>query len=91
VVTAASQVSPFREHGIHYIQANIVYPVDANPCDFFGTLLDLSNRGKPYICISPGRTMFVFSFSNHRRNRCTAAFLCQLCGVSYASLSTAAR
>ena len=46
VVTAASQVSPFREHGIHYIQANIVYPVYANPCDFFGTLLDLSNRGK---------------------------------------------
>jgi hypothetical protein len=62
VVTAACQVSPFREHGIHYIQANIVYRVDVDQCDCFGTLLDLSNRGKPCICTAPGRAMIVRSF-----------------------------
>ena len=59
VVTAASQVSPFREHGIHYIQANIVYRVDVDRCDLFGTLLDLSSWAKPCICTAPGHAMFV--------------------------------
>ncbi len=72
VVTAASQVSPFREHGNHYIQANIVFPVDADQCVFFRTLLDLSSRGKPYICTALGRAMFVPSFSNNRHNRLNA-------------------
>jgi hypothetical protein len=90
VVTAASQVSPFREHGIHYIQANIVYRVDADQCDFFGTLLDLSSRGKPCICTAPGQAMFVPSFSNNRHNRCTAACFRELCGCSPGSLSKAA-
>ena len=90
VVTAASQVSPFREHGIHYIQANIVYRVDVDRCDLFGTLLDLSSRGKPYICTALGRAMFAPSFSNNRHNRCTAACLRELCGGSPGSLSKAA-
>jgi hypothetical protein len=64
VVTAASQVSPFREHGNHYIQANIVFPVDADQCVFVRTLLDLPSRGKPYICTALGRAMFVPSLSH---------------------------
>jgi hypothetical protein len=90
VVTAACQVSPFREHGIHCIQANIVYRVDTNQCDLFGTLLGLSSRGKPCICTAPGPTMFVPSFSNNRHSRCTAACFRELCGFSPGSLSKAA-
>jgi len=89
-VTAASKVSPFREHGNHYIQANIVFPVDADQCVFFRTLLDLSSRGKPYICTALGRAMFVPSFSNNRHNRCTAARFRDHCGFSPGSLSKAA-
>jgi hypothetical protein len=81
-VTAASQVSPFRAHGNHYIQANIVFPVDADQC--------VSSRGKPYICTALGRAMFVPSFSNNRHNRCTAARFRDHCGVSPGSLSKAA-
>ena len=90
-VTAASKVSPFREHGNHYIQANIVFPVDVDQCVFFfRMLLDLSSRGKPYICTALGRAMFVPSFSNNRHNRCTAARFRDHCGVSPVSLSKAA-
>jgi hypothetical protein len=64
VVTAASQVSPFRELGNHYIQANIVFPVDADQCVFVRTLLDIPSRAKPYICTALGRVMFVPSLSN---------------------------
>jgi hypothetical protein len=71
-VTAASQVSPFREHGIHYIQANIVYRVDVDRCDLFGTLLDLSSWAKPCICTAPGHAMFALQTTKVG----TAAMVC---------------
>jgi hypothetical protein len=37
VVTAASQVSPFREYCNHDIQANILYPVETDRYDYFRT------------------------------------------------------
>ena len=52
VVTAASQVSPFRAYCNHDIQANIVYRVDTDQCDL------LWNAARPFFS---GQAMHLYS------------------------------